>query len=88
MKTTIAAPVVVDGIRYGTAALLVLLAAVWGLSFVAARAALPYIPPVPLAALRDQLRQLWRRFWQRLTARTTWLALGLMTLITGFVVVL
>ncbi|WP_265109521.1 DMT family transporter [Halosolutus halophilus] len=38
--------------RYGTAGLFVLLAAVWGLSFVAARAALPYIPPVPLAALR------------------------------------
>ena len=38
--------------RYGTAALFVLLAAVWGFSFVAARAALPYIPPVPLAALR------------------------------------
>ncbi|WP_247003595.1 DMT family transporter [Halosolutus gelatinilyticus] len=38
--------------RYGTAGLFVLLAAIWGLSFVAARAALPHIPPVPLAALR------------------------------------
>jgi drug/metabolite transporter (DMT)-like permease len=32
--------------------LFVLLSALWGFSFVAARAALPYIPPVPLAALR------------------------------------
>lgn len=38
--------------RYDTAGLFVLLAAVWGLSFVATRAALPAIPPVPLAALR------------------------------------
>lgn len=38
--------------RHGTALLFVLLSAVWGLSFVAARAALPYIPPLPLAALR------------------------------------
>jgi len=38
--------------RYATAALFVLLSAVWGFSFVAARAALPYIPPLPLAALR------------------------------------
>ncbi|MFC4439809.1 MULTISPECIES: DMT family transporter [Natrialbaceae] len=38
--------------RLGTAGLFILLAAIWGLSFVAARAALPYIPPVPLAALR------------------------------------
>ena len=52
MKSTIVAPAIVDSMRYGTAALFVLLAAVWGFSFVAARAALPYIPPVPLAALR------------------------------------
>ena len=52
MKSTITAPAIVDSMRYGTAALFVLLAAVWGFSFVAARAALPYIPPVPLAALR------------------------------------
>ena len=38
--------------RHGTVLLFVLLSAVWGLSFVAARAALPYIPPLPLAALR------------------------------------
>lgn len=38
--------------RYGTAGLFVLLAALWGLSFVAARAALPDVPPVLLAALR------------------------------------
>lgn len=38
--------------RFGTAGLFILLAAIWGLSFVAARAALPDIPPVPLAALR------------------------------------
>ena len=38
--------------RYHTAGLFVLLSALWGFSFVAARAALPYIPPVPLAALR------------------------------------
>ena len=38
--------------RYRTAGLFVLLSALWGFSFVAARAALPYIPPVPLAALR------------------------------------
>lgn len=38
--------------RYDTVALFVLLAAIWGFSFVAARAALPDIPPVPLAALR------------------------------------
>lgn len=38
--------------RYRTVGAFVLLAAVWGLSFVAARAALPAIPPVPLAALR------------------------------------
>lgn len=38
--------------RGWTAGLFLLLAAVWGLSFVAARAALPSIPPVPLAALR------------------------------------
>ena len=38
--------------RHGTAGLFVLLAAVWGGSFVATRAALPDVPPVPLAALR------------------------------------
>lgn len=38
--------------RAWTGGLFVLLAALWGLSFVAARAALPFIPPVPLAALR------------------------------------
>lgn len=38
--------------RSSTAGLFILLAAIWGLSFVAARAALSYIPPVPLAALR------------------------------------
>jgi hypothetical protein len=38
------------------------------------------------AALRDQLRQLGRRFWRRLAARTTWLALGLVTLVTGLVI--
>lgn len=38
--------------RSDTAGLFVLLAAVWGLSFVATRAALPYIPPLPLASLR------------------------------------
>ena len=52
MKSTIVAPAIVDSMRYRTAALFVLLAAVWGFSFVAARTALPYIPPVPLAALR------------------------------------
>ena len=52
MNSTIVTPAIVDSMRYGTAALFVLLAAVWGFSFVAARAALPYIPPVPLAALR------------------------------------
>ena len=52
MKSTIVAPAIGDSMRYGTAALFILLAAVWGFSFVAARAALPYIPPVPLAALR------------------------------------
>ena len=52
MKSTIIAPAIGDSMRYGTAALFVLLAAVWGFSFVAARTALPYIPPVPLAALR------------------------------------
>ena len=52
MKSTIVAPAIVDSMRYGTAVLFVLLAAVWGFSFVAARAALPYIPPVALAALR------------------------------------
>lgn len=40
------------------------------------------------AALRDQLRQLGRRFWRRLAARTTWLALGLVTLVTGLVIAL
>jgi len=40
------------------------------------------------AALRDQLRQLGRRVWQRLAARTTWLALGLVTLVTGLVIAL
>ena len=40
------------------------------------------------AALRDQLRRLGRRFWRRLAERTTWLALGLVTLVTGFVVAL
>jgi len=38
--------------RHATAGLFVLLAAVWGLSFVAARAALGDVPPVLLAALR------------------------------------
>jgi len=38
------------------------------------------------AALRDQLRQLGRGFWQRLAARTTWLALGLVTLVAGLVI--
>lgn len=38
--------------RYQTTGLFVLLAALWGSSFVAARAALPYVPPVLLAALR------------------------------------
>lgn len=40
------------------------------------------------AALRDQLRQLGRRFWRRLAARTTWLALVLVTLVTGLVIAL
>ena len=40
------------------------------------------------AALRDQLRQLGRRFWQRLAARTTWLALSLVTLVIGLVIAL
>jgi len=40
------------------------------------------------AALRDQLRQLGRQVWQRLAARTTWLALGLVTLVTGLVIAL
>jgi drug/metabolite transporter (DMT)-like permease len=52
MKRTIEIAIVTRYMRYGTAALFVLLSAVWGLSFVAARAALPYIPPLPLAALR------------------------------------
>lgn len=38
--------------RYVTAGLFVLLAALWGASFVATRAALPDVPPVLLAALR------------------------------------
>lgn len=38
--------------RWATAGLFVSLAAVWGVSFVATRAALPSIPPLPLAALR------------------------------------
>ena len=38
------------------------------------------------AALRDQLRQLGRGFWKRFAARTTWLALGLVTLVTGLVI--
>ena len=38
------------------------------------------------AALRDQLRQLGRRFWRRLAARTMWLALVLATLVTGLVI--
>ncbi|UPM44516.1 DMT family transporter [Halocatena salina] len=38
--------------RYQTSGLFVLLAALWGSSFVATRAALPYVPPVLLAALR------------------------------------
>jgi len=42
----------VTHVRWITAGLFVLLAALWGLSFVAARAALPHVPPVPLAALR------------------------------------
>ena len=40
------------------------------------------------AALRDQLRQLGRRFWGRLAARTTWLVLVLVTLVTGLVIAL
>ena len=38
------------------------------------------------AALRDQLRQLGRGFWKRFAARTTWLALGLVILVTGLVI--
>ncbi|MEY7849743.1 DMT family transporter [Natrarchaeobius sp. A-rgal3] len=38
--------------RYGTAGMFVLLATLWGTSFVAARAALADVPPVLLAALR------------------------------------
>ncbi|WP_330633245.1 DMT family transporter [Halocatena halophila] len=38
--------------RYRTAGLFILLALLWGSSFVATRAALPYIPPVLLAAVR------------------------------------
>jgi len=38
--------------RWATAGLFVSLAAVWGVSFVATRAALPSVPPLPLAALR------------------------------------
>lgn len=38
------------------------------------------------AALRDQLRQLGRGVWKRFAARTTWLALGLVTLVTGLVI--
>ncbi len=38
--------------RHTTAGLFVVLAAVWGTSFVAARAALPFVPPLPLAAMR------------------------------------
>jgi probable blue pigment (indigoidine) exporter len=38
--------------RYHTTGLFILLAALWGSSFVATRAALPYVPPVLLAALR------------------------------------
>lgn len=41
--------------RYRTAGLFVLLSGLWGLSFVATRAALPHVPPVPLAALRFDL---------------------------------
>lgn len=41
--------------RYRTAGLFVLLSALWGLSFVAARATLPDVPPLPLAALRFDL---------------------------------
>ena len=52
MKETTVTPAIAERMRYGTAALFVLLAAAWGFSFVAARAALPDIPPVPLAALR------------------------------------
>ena len=37
-------------------------------------------------ALRDQLRKLGRQFWQRLATRPTWLALGLVTLVTGLVI--
>ena len=37
--------------RWATAGLFVSLAAVWGVSFVATRAALPSVPPLPLAAL-------------------------------------
>lgn len=40
------------------------------------------------AALRDQLHQLKKWFWQRLALRRTWLALGLVTLVTGFVIAL
>ena len=40
------------------------------------------------AALRDQLRQLGRQCWRRLAARTTWLALVLVTLVTGLVIAL
>ena len=39
-------------------------------------------------ALRDQLRRLGKRFWRRLATRTTWLALGLVTLVTGLVIAL
>ncbi len=38
--------------RYRTAGLFILLAMLWGSSFVATRAALPYVPPVLLAAVR------------------------------------
>jgi predicted deacylase len=38
------------------------------------------------AALRDQLRQLGRRCWRRLAAWTTWLALVLVSLVTGLVI--
>jgi len=40
------------------------------------------------AALRDQLRQLGRRFWQRLATRRAWLAFVLVTLVTGLVIAL
>ena len=40
------------------------------------------------AALRDQLRRLGKRFWRRLATRTMWLALGLVTLVTGLVIAL